>query len=142
MILSAISVGAILLLMLIVPSNMSFAESQSTTTIVPLNDELSLEETVLKMNIPVDNVFPWAFVEGKIKNHASDYPVIIQFFNKQSDDPMHIAQVGVEDDGSYEYKFRVRDVDLDTDHVTRVFDGEYTVKIFKVIMTQDNSDPV
>jgi hypothetical protein len=142
MMLSTISIGAILLLMLIVPLNVSFAESQSTTTIVPLNDKLSLEETVLKMNIPADNVFPWAFVEGKIKNHASDYPVIIQFFNKQSDDPIHIAQVGVEDDGSYEYKLRVRDVDLDTYHVTRIFDGEYTVKVFKVVVAQDHSDSV
>ena len=56
---------------------------------------------------------------------------------------MHVAQVDVEEDGSYEYMFRVRDVDLQTGVATDIFEGDYTIKIFKVIdLTQDNLDAI
>ena len=44
-----------------------------------------------------------------------------------------MAQVDTKGDGSYEYKFRVTNIDHNTGEVTKIFDGEYTVKIFKVI---------
>lgn len=129
---------AILFAVAIMPD--SLAESQfAETTVIPHSDDTSIEKTTMLLNIPKDNTLPWAYVEGKIDNHAQDYPVIIQFFNEQSgDDPMHVAQVDVEEDGSYEYKFRVRDVNIDTGEVTHLFEGEYLVKIFKVINLQDN----
>ena len=108
--------------------------STDTTTIVSLNDGTSLENTVTTLSIPEDNTLPWAYVEGIIENHAEGHPVIIQFFNEDGgENPIHVAQVDVNDDGSYEYKFRVRDVNLETGEVTNIFKGEYAVKIFKVI---------
>jgi len=105
-----------------------------TTTVTPLDDGTSLEKTVMTISIPRDNMLPWAYVDGTIENHAEGHPVIIQFFNEEGGDvPIHVAQVDVKDDGSYEYKFRVRDVNLQTGEVTNIFEGDYTVKIFKVI---------
>ena len=109
----------------------SFAETQTT---VFLNDEISLEKTTTTMSVPLGNTLPWGTVSGTIDNPAYGYPVIIQFFNEDSgDEPMHVAQVDVNADDTYEYKFRVRDMDLQSGQVTDVFQGDYTVKIFKVV---------
>ena len=109
----------------------SFAETQTT---VFLNDETSLEKTTTTMSVPLGNTLPWGTVSGTIDNPAYGYPVIIQFFNEDSgDEPIHVAQVNVNGDDTYEYKFRVRDVDLQSGQVTDVFQGDYTVKIFKVV---------
>ena len=43
----------------------------------------------------------------------------------------------VKGDGSYEYKFRVRAVD--DGKVTNIFEGDYEVRIFKVINTPQNN---
>ena len=47
------------------------------------------------------------------------------------------AQVDVKGDGSFEYKFRIRNVDLNTGEATNFFEGQYTVNIFKVIPNSD-----
>ncbi len=134
------------LLTIVIPFDGSFAEieqSETTgpiTTIIPLNDKLSIEKTIMTLVIPEDNILPWAFVEGKIGNPSPDYPVIIQFFNGESgDNPMHVAQTDVNDDGTYEYKFRVRDVNTQTGQTINIFEGTYTVKVFKVIASAQNS---
>ena len=103
----------------------------STTTVTPLNEEVSLQRTVTTMNIPEDNVLPWGTVKGSASEYAERYPVIIQFY--KGEDPVHFAQVDVEGDGSYEYKFRVRNLDTNSGQFVNVFEGQYTVKIFKVI---------
>ena len=109
----------------------SFAETQTT---VFLNDDISLEKTTTTMSVPLGNTLPWGTVSGTIDNPAYGYPVIIQFFNEESgDQPMHVAQVDVTSGDTYEYKFRVRDMDLQSGHVTDIFQGDYTVKIFKVV---------
>ena len=133
---ATLSIGIILGFgMLITPFSISFAES-SQTTITPIDDELSIEKTEMTLTIPEGNTLPWAFVEGKIKNHAPDFPVIIQFFDKDNhDEPIHVAQTEVNDDGSYEYKFRVRDVNAKTGEIINIFEGTYNVKIFKVIIS-------
>ena len=87
------------------------------------------------MNIPVDNTFPWGAVRGQASEFAERYPVIIQIF--KGEDPVHFAQVDVKGDGSFEYKFRIRNVDVNTGEVTNIFEGEYTVNIFKVIPNSD-----
>jgi len=113
---------------------------ETTTTVTPLDDGTSLEKTVTTLSIPKDNTLPWAYIDGTIENHAEGHPVIIQFFNEEGgENPIHVAQVDVNDDGSYEYKFRVRDVNLETGVATDIFEGEYTVKIFKVIDSAQNS---
>ena len=109
----------------------SFAESQTT---IQLTDELNLEKTEVIMNVPEDNVLPWGTVMGTVNDPAQGYPVIIQFFNEENGgDPIHVAQVEVKGDDTYEYKFRVRDVNLETGEAINIFEGDYTVKIFKVI---------
>ena len=105
--------------------------STISTTVTPLNEEVSLQRTVTTMNIPEDNVLPWGTVKGSASEYAERYPVIIQFY--KGEDPVHFAQVGVKGDGSYEYKFRVRNLDTNSGQFVNVFEGQYTVKIFKVI---------
>jgi preprotein translocase subunit SecG len=99
------------------------------TSVFPINDEIALEKTILIMDVPNDNQLPWAFVEGKIKNPAENYPVIIQFL--KNDELVHVAQVEVENDGTYEYKFRVKTAD--EGRIINIFEGDYTIKIFKVV---------
>ncbi|MFB5620473.1 MAG: hypothetical protein ACE5RC_05015, partial [Nitrosopumilus sp.] len=97
----------------------SVAESQTST---PLDDKTSLEKTTTSMSVPKDNTLPWAYVRGSIDNPAQGYPVIIQFFNEENgDNPIHIAQVDVKGDDTYEYKFRVRNVNLETGKATNIF---------------------
>jgi hypothetical protein len=110
----------------------AFAET-SQTTVIKLNDELSLEKTVTVMSIPENNTLPWGTVKGKVNDPSQGYPVIIQFFKSLEEDPIHVAQVNLKGDDSFEYKFRVLSIDEGT--VTNFFEGDYTVKIFKVINT-------
>ncbi|MCE9651657.1 MAG: hypothetical protein K8Q89_01145 [Nitrosarchaeum sp.] len=107
-------------------------------SIIPIqsfaDDTSVLEETTIQMSIPSDNHIPWGFVEGKITSQVKDYPVIIQIY--KDDKPVHFAQVPVSDDGTYQYRFRVLDV---TDNkTTKIFEGDYTVKIFKVVDLDSN----
>jgi hypothetical protein len=111
------------------------AVAENTTTITPINDKVSLKKTVIPMNIPEDNTFPWGAVRGQASEFAERYPVIIQIF--KDEDPVHFAQVDVKGDGSFEYKFRIRDVDLKSGEATNIFEGQYTVIIFKVIPNHD-----
>jgi len=118
----------------------TIAETQTpenTSTITPINDEISLQKIVTTMTVPEDNKLPWGFVKGGASDYVERYPVIIQFF--KGEDPVHVAQVDVKGDGSYEYKFRVRNVDHITGEITNIFEGQYTVKIFKVIHNSDNT---
>lgn len=89
----------------------------------------TIEEKQIKMTIPSGNTLPWAFVEGTAQNMVDGHPVIIQIYKDEK--PVRFAQVDVNDDGTYQYKFRVRDVT--DDKVTNIFEGDYTVKIFKTI---------
>jgi len=110
----------------------AFAES-SQTTVTRLDDEISLEKTIISMNIPEDNTFPWGTIKGKVNDPSQGYPVIIQFFKSLEDDPIHVAQVSLKGDNSFEYKFRL--LSIDEGKVTHFFEGDYFVKIFKVIDT-------
>ena len=107
-----------------------FAQSNGIT-VTPINEEISLEKTVTTMEVPKDNKLPWGFVKGTPSQYVERYPVIIQFYS--GEDPVHFAQVGVKGDGSFEYKFRVRNLDSDTGKFVNIFEGTYTVKIFRVI---------
>lgn len=113
----------------IIPIEISAQTNEVTVT--PINEEISLEKTVATMNIPKDNTLPWGFVKGAPSEYVERFPVIIQFYS--GEDPVHFAQVDVKGDGSYEYKFRVRNLDSTTGEFVNIFEGEYIVKIFKVI---------
>ena len=116
------------------------------TEITPLNGGIGIEKTVLFLHAPADNTLPWGFVEGKISHYVADYPVIIQIFDNNeiitgnSVGAVHFAQTPVNEDGSYEYKFRV--LESNQGHITKIFDGSYTVKIFKVVYLYPNLDVI
>ena len=99
------------------------------TEITPLTVLIGLEKTTVFFHAPADNKLPWGFVEGNVANHVAGYPVIIQIF--KNGEAVHFAQTDVAEDGDYEYRFRVlNSVD---GHITKLFEGDYTVKIFKVV---------
>jgi len=104
-------------------------EFPSIPTLVSEDRSIVLQQKIISMHIPEDNTLPWGFVEGKVINPAEGYPVIIQIY--KNGEPVHFAQTDVREDGSYEYKFRARNVD--GDQVINIFQGDYTVKIFKTI---------
>mgnify|MGYP003333242816 FL=1 len=118
-------IAVVTLLVTVATANTAFAE----TSLTPINSSIGLEKTVVPFSAPKDNKLPWGFVEGKVANPVEGHPVIIQIF--KNGEPVHFAQTPVKEDGSYEYKFRVRD--FTGTKVTRIFEGDYVVKIFKVV---------
>ncbi len=141
------SLVASILFTTVISNANSFAEPiESQTEITPINNSMGIEKTTLQMSIPKDNKLPWGFVEGKISNHVADYPVIIQIFDNNeiitgnSVGAVHFAQTPVNEDGSYEYRFRV--LDSNQGQITKIFDGSYTVKIFKVVYLYPNLDVI
>ena len=108
---------------------------ESQTEITPLTGMIGLEKSTIFFHSPQENSLPWAFVEGKIANHVEGYPVIIQIFKEN--DAVHFAQTDVSASGNYEYKFRV--LNSENGVSSKIFDGDYSVKIFKVVyMYQEN----
>ena len=61
--------------------------------------------------------------------------MIIQIFKENQ--AVHFAQTSVDSNGQYEYKFRV--LNSDSGNTNKIFDGNYSVKIFKVVyLNQEN----
>ena len=116
---------------MMVPGDISAETSQNSITVTPINEEVSMKKTITTMSIPQDNKLPWGAVKGAASDYVERYPVIIQFY--KGEDPVHFTQVDVKGDGSYEYKFRVRNLDSNTGEFVNIFEGDYTVKIFRVI---------
>ena len=116
---------------MIIPSTAVAETNQNSINVKPINEKVSLETTTTILSVPENNTLPWGTVKGSASDYAERYPVIIQFY--KGDEAIHVAQVDVKGDGSYEYKFRVRNLDHSTGEVTDIFHGDYTVKIFKVI---------
>ncbi len=112
-----------------VPNTASAEINQVSVT--PINKKVSLETTITTLTVPENNTLPWGTVFGAASDVAERYPVIIQFY--KGDEAVHVAQIDTKGDGSYEYKFRVRNLDHQTGQFVDIFEGQYTVKIFKVI---------
>ena len=109
---------------------------ESQTEIIPLGGMIGLEKSTVFFHTPETNSLPWGFVEGKIANPVEGYPVIIQIY--QEGEAAHFAQTSVSEDGNYEYKFRV--LNVEGEKTTKIFDGAYHVIIFKVVyLDQSNS---
>jgi hypothetical protein len=136
MILKAMVLSLIFAVTLSATSLVYADNTQTRTTVTQINDLIGVEKTILPFHASSQNKLPWGFVEGRITNPVEGYPVVIQFY--KNGEPVHFAQTDVKKDGTYEYKFRVRDV---TDNkVTMIFEGDYTVKIFKVVyLTKDST---
>ena len=115
------------LFVLVTMIGMSPSFADSNTTVISTNNGIQLTQTVVPMTISQDNIMPWGFIEGIVDNHAEGFPVIVQIY--QNDEPVHFAQTVVNEDGTYEYKFRARNID--GDNVVNVYEGDYEVKIFK-----------
>ncbi len=124
-------IASMVLLTIVVGLTAPTATAENSTTVTPINDEISIQKTIIPMDIPEDNTFPWGSVRGEASTFAEKYPVIIQIY--KGEDPVHFAQVDVKGDGSFEYKFRIRNVDAHTGEVVKIFEGHYDVSIFKVI---------
>ena len=116
---------------MMMPLETSAETNQNSVTLTPINDEVSLEKTITTMKVPQDNKLPWGIVKGAASDYVERYPVIIQFYS--GEDPVHFAQVDVKGDGSFEYKFRVGNLNSQTGEFENIYEGEYTVKIFKVV---------
>jgi hypothetical protein len=117
------------LFVLVAMIGMSPSFADSSTTVLSTNDGIQLTKTVVSMSISPDNTLPWGFIEGTVEHHAEGYPVIVQIY--QDGEPVHFAQTDVNEDGTYEYKFRARNID--GDNVVNVYEGDYEVKIFKSV---------
>lgn len=104
-------------------------ESPQNTEIVPMISLVGQETNVVPMHIPADNKLPWAFVWGNVDNVVEGHPVIIYIYKEG--EIVYKAETDVEEDGSYEYRFRVRNVD--GNQVTNIFQGDYVVKILKMV---------
>ena len=107
----------------------SFAHPHETTEILSTSNGIQLTKTVVSMSISSHNTLPWGFIEGNVENNADGYPVVIQIY--QNGEVVHLAQTDVNDDGTYEYQFRARNVD--GDRTVNIYEGDYEVKIFKSI---------
>ncbi len=99
------------------------------TETIPFNSIMGLEKTTLFFHASASNKLPWGFIEGNVVNHVEGYPVVIQIF--KNGEAVHFAQTNVEEDGDYEYRFRV--VNSDHDKTIKIFEGDYSVTIFKVV---------
>lgn len=108
----------------------SLAKSPKVTSI-KIDDNLILEKTITNMIIPENNVFPWGIIKGNVENPALGYPIIIQFFKSLDESPVHVAQINLDENNSFEYKFRL--LSIDDGITTHFYEGDYFIKIFKTV---------
>jgi len=127
----SIALIMIISIIMMIPGDTSAETNQNSITVTSINEKISLQKTVTTMSVPQDNKLPWGTVIGNASDYVERYPVIIQFY--KGEDPVHVAQVDVKGDGSYEYRFRVTSLDSSTGEFVNIFEGDYTVKIFRVI---------
>ena len=100
---------------------------------IKTNDNTSIEKSTITLNIPANNTIPWGIIKGDVTNPAEGHPVIIQFFKSIDDSPVHVAQVNLNGDNTFEYQFRLLSID---DGITsHFFSGDYFIKIFKTVNT-------
>ena len=111
--------------------SISFSDEQiSTTRIIPIDETIAIEKTILFFHAPEEPSHYWGYVEGKIANHVPGFAVVIEMYNEKESFPRY-SQVDVNEDGYYEYKFRVKNVH-DGELVWKM-EGDYRITIFKVV---------
>ena len=76
------------------------------------------KRAVVEVKFEDRNIRRLVFSEGRSKAY-------------QNDEPIHFAQTDVNEDGTYEYKFRAKNID--GDNVVDIYKGDYEVKIFKSV---------
>ncbi|MGI0027958.1 MAG: hypothetical protein ACREAD_08995 [Nitrosopumilaceae archaeon] len=125
-------IGAIFGLFILLLPSVTLPASQGAEwdqKLVP-EENVALEKSIVSMYIPGDSKLPFACVWGTVQNAAPGYPVVIQIY--QNGKPVYVAQTNVNSDGSYEQYFRVKSVE--GDKVIHIFEGDYTVNIFKAVV--------
>ncbi|MGI0026582.1 MAG: hypothetical protein ACREAD_01915 [Nitrosopumilaceae archaeon] len=122
---------AVGIFLLLVPSLSSVSQGVQWDPKLIANDDIQLTKSIVYMHIPSDNKLPFGCVWGKVTNAVPGYPAVVQIY--QNGKPVYFAQVDVKSDGSYEQYFRIRSVD--GNNVINVFQGDYTVDIFKTVYT-------
>jgi hypothetical protein len=120
------AVGIILLL---IPSLNSVSQGAQWDPKLIASNDIQLEKSIMYMHIPADNKLPFGCVWGKVIDAVPGYPVVVQIY--QNGKPVYFAQVDVKSDGSYEHYFRIKSVD--GNNVINIFQGDYTVDIFKTV---------
>jgi hypothetical protein len=113
--------------------SVEYLSKHPQTTKTSLEDGTTQILTLMGMTIPEDNKHPWAFVEGTVSNPAPGHPVIMQIFESLDENPIHVAQIDLNDDNSFEYKFRVYSVIDGVEN--HLYEGDYFVKTFKMVVT-------
>lgn len=126
-------IGAIFGLSILLLPSLTLSTSQgsewNSKQLVP-EENVVLEKNIVYMHIPGDSPLPFGCVWGTVQNAAPGYPVVIQIYKDGK--PVYFAQTNVKDDGSYEHYFRVKSVE--GDKVIHIFEGDYTVNIYKTVM--------
>ncbi|MGB9003900.1 MAG: hypothetical protein WCC52_08855 [Nitrosotalea sp.] len=131
-------ITAILAMAVLLVSGFAFPASQAATptqNLVPQSNVV-MQKSVISMNIPADPKLPYGCVWGTVQNAAPGYPVDIEIY--QNGKPVYVAQANVTSDGSYQKYFRVMNIDS-TGHETNIFEGDYTVDIFKYVLNSTSS---
>ncbi|MFZ1076902.1 MAG: hypothetical protein WAN47_05680 [Nitrosotalea sp.] len=114
------------------PASQAAAPTQNLVS----QSSVVMQKSVISMNIPPDPKLPYGCVWGTVQNAAPGYPVDIEIY--QNGKPVYVAQANVTSDGSYQKYFRVMNVDS-TGHETNIFEGDYTVDIFKYVLNSTSS---
>jgi hypothetical protein len=120
---------AVGIFLLLLPSLNSVSQGVQWDPKLIANDNIQLEKSIVYMHIPTDNKLPFGCVWGKVTDAVPGYPVVVQIY--QYGKPVYFAQVDVKSDGSYEHYFRIKSVD--GNNVINIFQGDYTVDIFKTV---------
>ena len=120
---------AVGIFLLLLPSLNSVSQGVQWDPKLIANDNIQLEKSIVYMHIPADNKLPFGCVWGKVTDAVPGYPVVVQIY--QNGKPVYFAQVDVKSDGSYEHYFRIKSVD--GNNVINIFQGDYTVDIFKTV---------
>ena len=130
-----IVLSAFAMAVLLVPSFMLPAsQAMVPTNLVPESDVV-MQKTVIPMNIPPSPKLPFGCVWGTVQNAAPGYPVDIEIYKNNK--PVYFAQANVTSDGSYQKYFRV--ANTINGHVYNIFEGDYTVEIFKYVVNSTSS---
>lgn len=111
----------------------TIVEKDVTDSTLKTNDNLQVAETNVILKIPANNTIPFGTIKGTVDYPTIGHPVIIQFFKSLDDPPVHIAQVDLKDDNTFEYKFRV--LSIDDGITTHIFSGDYHIRIFTTVNT-------
>ena len=128
-----------LIAVLLVPSlGLPLSHAMVSTQNYVSDSDVVMKKSVISMYIPPNPNLPFGCVWGTVQNAAPGYPVDIEIYKGNDNKPIYVAQTNVTSDGSYEKYFRV--ANTVNGHETNIFEGQYTVEIFKYIVNSTATD--